>query len=81
MLAQRHLERIGAPLVVLWGSDDSPEFQRQSRDFAQALKDAGKAVTFEVVEGYNHFEIAETAANPFGAAGRAMLAMLGLQPR
>ena len=77
----RHLDRITVPVSLLVGTFESPEFQRQSRDFAQALKEAGKPVTFEVVEGYNHFEIAETAANPFGAAGRAMLAMLGLQPR
>jgi arylformamidase len=77
----RHLDRITVPVSLLVGTFESPEFQRQSRDFAQALKDAGKPVTFEVVEGYNHFEIAETAANPFGAAGRAMLAMLGLPPR
>ena len=79
--AMRHLDRINAPVAIMVGTLESPEFKRQSRDFAQALKAAGKPVTFETAEGYNHFEIAETAANPFGVTGRAMLAMLGLQPR
>jgi arylformamidase len=30
-------------------------------------------------EGYNHFELMETAANPFGVAGRALLAQMGLR--
>jgi arylformamidase len=77
----RHLDRITVPVSLVVGTLESPEFQRQSRDFAAALKAAGKPVQFEIAEGYNHFEIAETAANPFGAAGRAMLEMLGLQPR
>jgi hypothetical protein len=29
-------------------------------------------------EGYNHFEIAETLASPFAAAGRTALAMMAL---
>ncbi len=77
----RHLDRISVPVALMYGSVESPEFQRQSRDFAQALRDAGKPVTIELAEGYNHFEMAETAANPFGVTGRAMLAMLGLEPR
>jgi arylformamidase len=79
--AMRHLDRINAPIAMVYGSLESPEFQRQSREFAAALEAAGKPVTLEKVEGYNHFEIGETAANPYGAAGRAMLAMLGLSPR
>jgi arylformamidase len=79
--AMRHLDRINAPISMMVGTAESPEFQRQSREFAQALKAAGKPVTFEIAEGYNHFEIAETATNPFGVVGRAMLSMLGLQPR
>jgi len=79
--AMRHLHRINAPIAMVYGTLESPEFQRQSRDFAAALAAAGKPVTLERVEGYNHFEIGETAANPYGAAGRAMLAMLGLSPR
>ena len=77
---QRHLDRILAPIVLLYGSHETPEFQRQSRDFAQALRGAGKQVELIYAEGYNHFEIAETLANPYGLVGRAVLKQIGLAP-
>jgi arylformamidase len=75
---QRHLERIRAPITLIYGSLETPEFQRQSREFAAALKSAGKPVRLVLAEGYNHFEIAETMANPYGAVGRALLAQMQL---
>ncbi|HEX7054350.1 MAG TPA: alpha/beta hydrolase fold domain-containing protein, partial [Burkholderiales bacterium] len=75
---QRHLERIRAPIVLVYGTLETPEFQRQSREFAEALCAAGKAVELVAGEGYNHFEIAETLGNPYGIAGRAALAQMGL---
>ena len=33
----RHLDRLRAPLVVAYGTCESPEFQRQNREFAAAL--------------------------------------------
>ena len=75
---QRHLERIRAPLTLVYGTLETPEFQRQSRAFAEALRAAGKPVERIVGEGYNHFEIAETLGNPYGIAGRAALARMGL---
>src|SRR6185295_1401368 len=75
---QRHVERIRAPVVLLYGSLETPEFQRQTREFAAALERAGKAVELILGEGYNHFEIAETLANPYGPMGRAVLAQMGL---
>ena len=76
--SQRHLDRLGAPVVVAYGTLETPEFQRQSRDFAAALKAAGRPVQLLVGEGYNHFEIAETLANPHGLLGRAVLAQMNL---
>ena len=75
---QRHLDRIVAPIVLVYGSNETPEFQRQSRDFAGALRQAGKPVELINAEGHNHFEIAETLANPYGYVGRAVLKQLGL---
>jgi arylformamidase len=75
---QRHLERIRAPIVLLCGSLESPEFVRQTREFAATLERSGKAVELIVAEGYNHFEIAETLWNPYGPMGRAVLAQMGL---
>jgi arylformamidase len=77
---QRHLGRIVAPITLLYGTLESPEFQRQTRDFAAALRDAGKPVKLVVAEGYNHFEIGETIASPYGAFGRAVLDDMQLPP-
>jgi arylformamidase len=44
----RHLERLRAPITVIYGTNETPEFQRQSREFAAAVKAAGKPVTLIV---------------------------------
>jgi arylformamidase len=76
--AQRHLDRIRASVLLVHGTLETPEFQRQTREFAAALQRAGKAVELIVAEGFNHFEIRETFANPFGIVGRAILAQMKL---
>jgi len=73
---QRHADRFGAPVVLAFGTLETPEFQRQSRDFAAALRAAGKPVEVLVGNHYNHFEIAETLASPYGLLGRAALAQI-----
>ena len=75
----RHLEHLQAPLVVAYGACETPEFQRQNREFAAAVKAAGKPVTFLVGQGYNHFEMFETLGNPYGLVGRAMLQLMSLK--
>ena len=75
---QRHLAKLRAPLVVAYGTFETPEFQRQSCDFAAAVTAAGKRVELLVGEGYNHFELYETLATPYGLLGRAALAQMGL---
>jgi arylformamidase len=77
--AMRHLERISAPVTVVYGTLETPEFQRQSREFAEALKKTGKSVQLVVAEGYNHFEVMETLANSFQFAGRAALEQMKLK--
>jgi arylformamidase len=74
----RHLDRLRTPVTVMYGTFETPEFQRQSRDFAAAVKAAGKPVTLIVAPNHNHYEVQETLANPYGWAGRAALAMMGL---
>ncbi len=76
--SQRHLAKLNAPVIVAYGTLETPEFQRQSRDFATAVKAVGKPVQLLVGEGYNHFEIPETLANPYGLLGRAVLAQMNL---
>jgi arylformamidase len=75
---QRHLDRLNAPLIVAYAALDSPEFQRQSRDFAAAVKADGKPVQLLVAQGYNHFEAPETLGNPYGLLGRAVLEQMKL---
>jgi arylformamidase len=74
----RHLERLQAPLVVAYGTCETPEFQRQNREFAAAVEAAGKPVRLVVGEHYNHFELPETLGNPYGPLGRATLDLMGL---
>jgi len=76
--AMRHLDRLHTPLVLSYGTYETPEFQRQTREFAAAVKAAGKPVELFVGEGFNHFEMLETLANPFGLLGRAVLTQMGL---
>jgi arylformamidase len=75
---QRHLDRLTTPLIVAYGSFETPEFQRQSRDFAAAVKDAGKPVELIRGEGYNHFEFIETLGNPYSPLARAALGQMKL---
>lgn len=76
---QRHIGKIHVPLVVAYGSMETPEFQRQSREFTAAVKAAGKLVEMISGENYNHFEFIETLANPYGVLGRAALRMMSLE--
>lgn len=77
--SQRHLDKLNAPVIIAYGTQETPEFQRQSREFAAAVKAAGKPVELIVGEGFNHFEMQETFANPYGIAGRAALKMMQLK--
>lgn len=76
---QRHLDRLRAPVVVAYGERDSPEFQRQSREFAAALDRAGRLRALLIGQGMNHFEMPETLASVDGLLGRAALALMGLR--
>jgi arylformamidase len=78
--SQRHLDKLNAPVIVAYGTLETPEFQRQSRDFAAALAAAGKPVRLVVAQGYNHFEVNETLASPYGFFGRAVLEQMKLRP-
>jgi len=78
MSSQRHLDLIHAPVVVTYGTNETPEFQRQNRDFAAALKAAGKPVELIEAANYNHFDMMESVGNPYGPNGRAILATMKL---
>jgi hypothetical protein len=69
----------GSPAVPAHrGTNETPEFQRQNRDFVAAVKAAGKPVELMVGTSYNHFEMGESLGNPYGPNGRAALALMKL---
>jgi len=74
---QRHIDKISTPLIVAYASLDTPEFRRQSVEFAAAVKAAGKPVELIRGDNYNHFEFIETLGNPYGQLGHAALAQMG----
>jgi arylformamidase len=78
MSSIRHLDKLHAPVTVMYGTNETPEFQRQNRDFAAAVKAAGKPVSLIVAPHHNHYEVQETLANPYGWGGRAALALMKL---
>ena len=74
----RHLDRLLAPVVVAYGTCETPEFQRQNREFAAVVEAAGKQTRLLVGEHYNHFELPETLGNPYGLLGHAALKLMDL---
>lgn len=76
--ALKHLDRLRTPLVVAYGTCESPEFMRQGRDFVAALERRGHPHTAIVGTGYNHFELIETLGNPYGLLGAALLEQMAL---
>ena len=76
--AMRHLGLITAPITIAYGTEETPEFQRHSKDFAAALQAKGHAAELLVGEGLNHFEIVETLSDSEGLLGKAILEQMGL---
>jgi arylformamidase len=76
--SQRHVGSLTAPVIVVYGTLETPEFQRQNREFAAAAQAAGKVADLIVLNGYNHFEAAESLGNPYGLLGRAVLRQMQL---
>jgi arylformamidase len=78
MSSQRHLDLLRAPVIASYGTNETPEFQRQNRDFAAAVKAAGKPIELVVGTSYNHFEMGESLGNPYAPNGRAVLDLMKL---
>jgi arylformamidase len=74
----RHLGGLTTPLILAHGTAESPEFQRQTRDFFSVITAAGKPAELIVAEDYNHFELLELLANPYSNIGRARLRQMTL---
>ena len=76
--SMRHIASLRAPVTVTYGGFETPEFQRQSRDFAAAVKAAGKPVELLEAPDFNHFEMCESLGNPYGPNGLAALKLMKL---
>jgi arylformamidase len=76
----RHLARIPCPVIVGHGTRESPEFQRQSREFAAALGRAGKLRGEFALPGLNHFEVIEELNRADTVLAGAAFDLLGLAP-
>ncbi|OIQ68293.1 alpha/beta hydrolase fold protein [mine drainage metagenome] len=76
MSSIRQIDRLRAPIIVTYGTYETPEFQRQSRDFAAAVKAAGKPVELIEAPNFNHFEMCESLGNPYGPNGLAALKLM-----
>jgi arylformamidase len=77
----RHLDRLGAPVIVSYGTYETPEFIRQAKELDAAVRAAGKPVELVVCENYSHLETCETFCTPYGQLGAAVLKMMGLGSR
>jgi arylformamidase len=74
--AMRHLNRIACPVIVAWGDRESPEFKRQSGEFATALGGMGRLrARFELPRA-NHFEVPEVLNDPGSEVSRAFLELI-----
>ena len=63
------------PAVIAWGAQETDEFKRQSRRFAQRLHAAGRSVETLEMAGRNHFDIVHDIAND-SALGRKLSALI-----
>jgi hypothetical protein len=64
----RHLDRLHAPLVVAYGTCETPEFQRQNREFAAAVEARGKVVELLVRRALQPFRVTRNARQPVWSA-------------
>jgi arylformamidase len=68
-----HIDKIRTPVILAYGTHESPEFKRQSQAFAEALKKQSKQVELHILEGYNHFELIIALGNPYDIPGEIMI--------
>jgi len=78
MSSQRHLDLLRTPIIATYGTNETPEFQRQNRDFIALVKAAGKSAELVEAVSFNHIEMAESLGNPYGPNGRAALRLMKL---
>ncbi|XP_053309323.1 kynurenine formamidase [Spea bombifrons] len=63
-------------IVIVVAEHDSPEFQRQSKEYFQSLKSLGLDVCFAQIEGTDHFDVIERLSQEDYELTRLILEMI-----
>ncbi len=66
------------PMLALVGSDEGPEYLRQSNGLAAAWSKGGHDCEAQMLDGLNHFSIAHQMANPESQVTKILLKQMGL---
>ena len=74
----RHLDRVRCPILVAYGEKESPEFRRQGREFAAALRARQFASDELVLPSCNHFEGIRLMMDPRSVLTQRVFTQLGL---
>lgn len=67
----------GIPLIVAYGSEETPEFCRQSADFAERCRAEGLDCPAYEMDGLNHFNVTAEICNPDSFLTEQLLGMIG----
>ena len=71
-------EKLNAPVTLVYGEKETPEFRRQPKAFAEVLAAAGKPVRLVEIPGVNHFEVLRQLGEPESEVGRLALGLMSL---
>ena len=74
----RHLDRIRCPVLVAYGEKESPEFRRQGREFAAALRARQLPSEELVLPQCNHFEGIRLMVDRHSALTQRVVGQMGL---
>lgn len=74
----RRIPSDGPPLIIGSGSGEHEEFQRQSKVFAEAWREAGLSCEEINLPGLNHFDVSFEFVDPKSPSMIAMLKLMGL---
>ncbi len=74
-----HLRQTSADLVIGCGSEETGEFKRQSKIFADAWRARGFPLTEVQPEGYNHYTIIGETGRPGSTVFESICAMIGVE--
>ncbi len=73
-----HLDRLRTRILIAYGTRESPEFLRQSKEFFGAAKAAGVRIREVEIPDANHYEMHELLGRPDGLLVRAVLETMEL---